>query len=85
MKKSGVNSIEKGKMEKLRQLQKIFLDTITSHSSHKIVQLDYSSKAGEDPTLQQMIMGLKSRVSGPLHRYGLETRGICISMFIHHG
>ena len=64
MKNSGVNKVEKSKMDKLRQRQKDFLDTITSHSSHEIVQIDYSASAGEEPTLRQMIMGLRSKDSG---------------------
>ena len=64
MKKAGVNQIEKSKMEKLRQRQKAFLDTVTSHTSHDIIQLDYSSKAGKEPTLRQMIMSIKSKNTG---------------------
>ena len=64
MKKSGVNKVEKAKMDKLRQRQKEFLATVTSHTSHEIIQLDYSPEAGKKPTLRQMIMNLNSRTSG---------------------
>ena len=64
MKKSGVNQVEKCKMEKLKQRQKEFLDTVTSHPTHDIIQIDYSPKAGIEPTLRQMIMGVKSKASG---------------------
>lgn len=64
MKKSGVNKVEKAKMDKLRQRQKEFLATVTSHTSHEIIQIDYSPEAGEKPTLRQMIMNINSKTSG---------------------
>ena len=64
LKKSGVNSVEKGKMEKLRQRQKDFLQTITSTDTNEILQLDYSKTAGVIPTVRQMIMSIRSRQKG---------------------
>ena len=48
-------------MNKLRQRQKEFLQTITSAESGDIYQLDYSNQAGKVPTLRQMIMSIRSQ------------------------
>ena len=75
LKKSGVNQVEKSKMEKLRQRQKEFLQTVTSTTNHDIFQLDYSKNTGKIPTLRQMIMSLTSRSYSPLfHAVDMDWR-----------
>ena len=63
LKTSSVNHVEKSKLDKLRARQKSFLNTIISISTDEIIQLDYSSKGGQIPTLRQMIMNLKSGIN----------------------
>ena len=57
---SGVNSIEKSKMDKLRVRQKEFLKCIRTSVTEEIISLDYSPDAGNVPTLRQMIMDIVS-------------------------
>jgi hypothetical protein len=75
-KRDAINTNEKGKIERLRQRQKIFLNNITSSTTLDIVQLDYA-RDDESPTLRQMIMSLKTRDTGvPLfHCVDLDWRG----------
>ena len=60
--KNTPNSIEKAKIDKLRERQKVFLKTIHQAETSDIVNLDYSTKSQVQgrPTLCQMIMSIKS-------------------------
>ena len=60
LKKDAINMKEKSKMHKLRHRQKSFLESIVSYTTYDILQLNYSNNAGQEPTLQQMIMELKT-------------------------
>jgi hypothetical protein len=74
-KRDGINSIEKGKIEKLRARQKAFLSNIASKETWDMIQLDYSNSDNE-PTLRQMIMSLKSTTEIPLfHCVDLDWSG----------
>ena len=59
---SGVNSIEKSKMDKLRTRQNEFLDCIRTSVTEEIVSLDYFQDAGNIPTLRQMITDIVSPI-----------------------
>ena len=75
-KKDAVNKEEKSKIDKLRSRQKQFLEGIKQYVTNDIVQLDYSSNPGRDPTLRQMILELKHSESGnPLfHTVDMDWR-----------
>ena len=76
MRKAGVNTVEKSKMDKLRERQKTFLSNVCTARCEDIVMLDYSKHPGVIPTLRQMIMDLKSSGSEyPLfHSVDLDWR-----------
>ena len=76
-KKDALNAIEKGKLDRLRARQQLFLSKIQSHETWSILQLDYSSAAGV-PTLRQMIMGLTvGEDDTPLfHSVDLDWKGV---------
>ena len=48
-------------MDKLRHRQKDFLESVGSYVTHDVLQLDYSSDAGNIPTLRQMVMEITTR------------------------
>lgn len=60
LKKDALNAEEKGKLDKLRNRQHNFLNSIKSSTSYEILQLDYLADTGNIPTLRQMIMSLNS-------------------------
>ena len=66
VKSAAVNTVEKSKMDKLRNRQKEFLKAIVNTTTDDIVQLNYSREAGKHPTHRQMIMELKSILGVPL-------------------
>jgi hypothetical protein len=59
-KKDAINTTEKGKIERLRARQKVFLENVLSIATWDVIQLDYSPEASQ-PTLRQMIMDLTSK------------------------
>ena len=63
-KKDAVNKEEKSKIDKLRNRQKQFLEGIQQYITNDILQLDYSSDPGNEPTLRQMILELKHSETG---------------------
>ena len=75
--KDALNASEKGKLDRLRARQQLFLSKIQTHETWSILQLDYSSAAGV-PTLRQMIMGLTvGEEDIPLfHSVDLDWRGV---------
>jgi hypothetical protein len=75
-KRDALNLNEKGKIERLRQRQKIFLDKILSTTTWDIVQLDYT-RDDSLPTLRQMIMSLTTGAQDvPLfHCVDLDWKG----------
>jgi hypothetical protein len=75
-KRDAINTVEKGKIERLRARQKAFLANIQSSVTWDIVQLDYSSHENT-PTLRQMIMSLTT-IDGKIplfHCVDLDWRG----------
>ena len=75
--KDALNASERGKLDRLRSRQQLFLSKIQSHETWSILQLDYSSAAGV-PTLRQMIMGLTvGEENTPLfHSVDLDWKGV---------
>ena len=75
--KDALNSTEKGKLDRLRARQQLFLSTIQTHETWDILQLDYCSTPGS-PTLRQMIMGLTvGEDNTPIfHSVDLDWQGV---------
>ena len=75
--KDALNSNERGKLDRLRARQQLFLSKIQSHETWSILQLDYSTAAGI-PTLRQMIMGLTvgSNDTPLFHSVDLDWKGV---------
>jgi hypothetical protein len=75
-KKDGINTVEKGKIERLRARQKVFLQNIVTSTTWDIIQLDYAQNSSQ-PTLRQMIMSLTTGEDNiPLfHCVDLDWRG----------
>ena len=69
--------VERSKIDAQRQRQQNFLTQINVYPSYDIIQLDYSRKAGTEPTLRQMIMSIKQKDSDSLlfHSIDLDWRG----------
>lgn len=60
VRKDAINMTERKKMEKLRKRQKFFLDTIKTHVTSDILEIDTHANLGE-PTLRQMMMSMVSQ------------------------
>lgn len=75
--KDALNTTEKGKLDRLRARQQLFLSTIQTHETWDILQLDYCSTPGS-PTLRQMIMGLTvGEQDTPIfHSVDLDWQGV---------
>ena len=64
LRKDAINTIEKGKMDKLRSRQEAFLKTILSSVTYDLVQLDYSNNAGTHLSHKNYFHGEFSRKKG---------------------
>ena len=76
--KDALSTVEKGKLNRLRSRQQLFLSTIQSTETWDILQLDYNCGSHDAPTLRQMIMGL---TAGPddaplFHSVDLDWKGV---------
>ena len=75
--RDALNASERGKLDRLRSRQQLFLSKIQSHETWDILQLDYNSGPPGSPTLRQMIMGLTINDNTPLfHSVDLDWKGV---------
>ena len=75
--RDALNASERGKLDRLRSHQQLFLSKIQSYETWDILQLDYSSGPAGTHTLRQMIMGLTVDEDTPLfHNVDLDWKGV---------
>ena len=76
--KDALGLAEKGKLDRLRSRQQLFLKSIQTTETWDIVQLDYNCGNSGAPTLRQMIMGLTTgQKKTPLfHSVDLDWKGV---------